>query len=126
VGFSETPALAAFERTAISVLPSFKPITLVGVFSLAKAPSCLTSSFVHSLPVFLVYFGMINSPCSEIFQRLGQWDPHAQRTLNLLDSPLTLVLFRDRPVLLPQNINAYKHLAPLEPEHNSGTPDGQV
>lgn len=60
VGLSETPSLDAFERTAVSVLPNFKPITRVGVFSLASAPSCLTSSFVHSLPVFLVYFGMIN------------------------------------------------------------------
>jgi hypothetical protein len=71
VGLSETPSLDAFERTAVSVLPNFRPITRVGVFSLASAPSCLTSSFVHSLPVFLVYFGMIDLLVRRVFYRLA-------------------------------------------------------
>ncbi len=58
VGFNETPSSLAFERTEFSVRPSFKPITLVGVFSLANSRSCFTSVLVHSLPVFLVYFGI--------------------------------------------------------------------
>ena len=48
------PLLEAFERTEFSVRPSFKPITLVGVFCLANVRSWDTSFFVQAFPVFLV------------------------------------------------------------------------
>ena len=67
VGLSDTPSLEALERTAVSVRPNFKPITLVGVFSIASTRSCFSSSLVHSLPVFLVYFGMIDLLMSKVF-----------------------------------------------------------
>jgi hypothetical protein len=54
------PSSLAFARTASSVRPSFNPITRVGVFSFASCRSCLTSSAVHGLPVFLVDFVVID------------------------------------------------------------------
>jgi hypothetical protein len=48
----------ALDRIAVSVRPSFNPITRVGVFSFAKSRSFLMSEGIHGLPVFLVYFGM--------------------------------------------------------------------
>ena len=50
----------ALVYTAASVRPSFKPITLVGVFSLTICLSCLTSCEVHCLPVLRVYYGIKN------------------------------------------------------------------
>jgi hypothetical protein len=56
VGFSDTPSDCAFPLTALSVRPSFRPITRVGVFSFANCLSCFTSSFVQDFPVFRVDF----------------------------------------------------------------------
>lgn len=54
MGFSETFSAEAFEYTASGVRPSLRPITRVGVFSLASFASCLTSVEVQGLPVLRV------------------------------------------------------------------------
>jgi hypothetical protein len=59
VGLSETPSLPALERMAASVLPSFKPITRVGVLCFAKFFSSVTSDFDQSFPVLRVDFGIV-------------------------------------------------------------------
>jgi hypothetical protein len=51
----------AFERTELAVRPSFSPMTLVGVFCLARFRSWETSVFDQSLPVFLVDLGILIS-----------------------------------------------------------------
>src|ERR1044072_8599345 len=56
------PLLLAFERTELTVRPSFRPITRVGVFSRANSLSCFTSAGVQSFPVFRVYFDISGSP----------------------------------------------------------------
>jgi hypothetical protein len=66
VGFSDMPSACAFDLTAFSVRPSFKPITRVGVFSLANCLSFFTSSAVHGLPVFLVDFVAMRSSSIKI------------------------------------------------------------
>ena len=52
------PSLLALDRIAVSVRPSFNPITRVGVLSFANSRSCLMSDGIHGFPVFLVYFGI--------------------------------------------------------------------
>src|SRR2546423_13788733 len=52
------PSLLALDRIAVSVRPSFNPITRVGVLSFANTRSCLRSDGIHGFPVFLVYFGI--------------------------------------------------------------------
>jgi len=51
------PFSLAFEATASAVLPSFRPITLVGVLWLAESFSCATVCGVQGLPVLRVEFG---------------------------------------------------------------------
>lgn len=52
----------AFELTAPGVRPSFRPITLVGVFPFASFFSSEISAGVHSLPEFRVDFGIMLVP----------------------------------------------------------------
>ena len=61
MGFNEMLLLPAFHRTESTVRPSFKPDTLVGVFSFASSRSSRTSLPVHSFPVFRVCLGISNS-----------------------------------------------------------------
>src|SRR5687768_16251914 len=61
VGLRETFSLLARVRTEPSVRPSFRPITLVGVFSRASCRSCRTSADVQGFPEFLVYLGIFSS-----------------------------------------------------------------
>src|SRR6185369_16032605 len=56
------PSLLALDRTAISVRPSFNPITRVGVLSFANSRSSLMSDCTHGFPLFLVYFGISGFP----------------------------------------------------------------
>ena len=58
MGFNEVPCFAAWERTAPSVRPSFKPITRVGVFCLAKVRNCCLALADHDLPLLRVDFAM--------------------------------------------------------------------
>lgn len=58
VGFSETPRPLALVWTAPGVLPSFRPITRVGVFSRASWRRACLSLGVQGLPVLRVDFGM--------------------------------------------------------------------
>ncbi len=59
MGLSEIPSSLALVLTAFGVRPSFNPITLVGVFCLARSLSFETSGLVHSFPVFLMYLRVI-------------------------------------------------------------------
>ncbi len=54
VGLSWIPFSDALLYMARSVRPSFRPMTLAGVFCLARVLSLATSCFVHCLPEFLV------------------------------------------------------------------------
>ena len=54
VGLSWIPFSDALLYMARSVRPSFRPMTLAGVFCLASVLSLATSCFVHCLPEFLV------------------------------------------------------------------------
>ena len=56
VGLSEMSRRLAWLATAAGVLPSFNPITRVGVLPEASPLSCLTSEGDHGFPVFLVDF----------------------------------------------------------------------
>lgn len=62
MGLRLTCCLAACERTALSVRPSLRPITRVGVFRAAKLRSCALSALVHAFPCCLVDFGMMRFP----------------------------------------------------------------
>jgi hypothetical protein len=59
VGFNEMLLLLVFDRTESTGRPSFKPDTLVGVFSFASSRSSRTSLPVHSFPVFRVYLQVL-------------------------------------------------------------------
>ena len=48
------PSPLALEYIAAGVLPSFKPMTRVGVFLEARSLSCFISWLVHSFPAFLL------------------------------------------------------------------------
>lgn len=59
VGFSGMFSAEALVYTASGVRPSFRPMTRVGVFSLASFASCFTSVDVQVLPVLRVDLLMV-------------------------------------------------------------------
>jgi hypothetical protein len=71
VGFNEMLLLLAFDRTESTVRPSFKPDTLVGVFSFASSRSSRRSLPVRSFPVFRVYLGISGSRILWLAKDLG-------------------------------------------------------
>jgi hypothetical protein len=50
IGFKLMPSFFAFDLTLLSVRPSLRPMTRVGVFSFASFWRCFTSSFDQFLP----------------------------------------------------------------------------
>src|SRR2546423_14105317 len=93
-------SLLALERIAVSVRPSFEPITRVGVLSFANSRSCLMSDGIQGFPVFLVYFGIsgFSSSFSRCVLLLLAGNPLACRFWRL--SFATFLLYRALRCLL--------------------------